>query len=419
MHACRRKGQGATEYLVVLGAVLLVSIIVVSIASFPTSQATSIKKEQSETYWSSLSPLRITSSKVVDANLVLAVQNPGTAPVRLDGIRIDGIDLPIYPYYSGDYYGQSYCSRPNDNTLAAMTCSLILAAGQVTYVAVQGAGVIDCMGKAEIEIQNVMLVYSPGDSSITNIALRGDKPIISSCSIRTCTEGWVKVPGNISLLVNDFCMMKYEAKNNGSNFAVSNWSGTPWVDINQTYAADRCSALGAGYHLISDREMNAVSSNAANTASNWFNATAGNSTGSPCLFGGHAECDSTQCNAAFNASSDDAAGWWNGITNASVSSTATCPFAADEARGFETRRTMYLSNGQVVWDLSGNVNEWTSGTLFENKTASGGNLYDDSDGITGGQMPFLTGATTAGWYELTAITNFNSLNYSYSREAPG
>jgi len=397
------RGQGATEYLVVLGAVLLVSIVVVSaMSSFPSSQS-SMKQQQSQAYWSSLSPIKVISSKVVDNNLVLQVQNTGTSTLRLDDVNVGGTDLPIYPYNAGDYYGAAYCSRPNDNFSATMSCSLMIGAGESVYVAAQGAisgssPVIDCAGKASVEIANVQFAYSLGGSSITNILLKGDKPIVTSCSVKACDQYWVKVPGNSSLLVNDFCLMKYEAKQSGVT-AVSNYSSTPWVSINQTYASDRCSALGAGYHLIRDREWNTVASNVANAPANWFTANAGASSGSPCLFGGHMECSGGSCAAAFNASSDDTQGYWNGPTNASVVTTATCPFvtANPSGRGLETRRTMYLSTGDVIWDLTGNVWEWTDGTITSGSCAEG-------------TMP--APCTGSDWKEYTAITNFYSLNYA-------
>ncbi|MFA5247471.1 MAG: hypothetical protein WC408_06320 [Candidatus Micrarchaeia archaeon] len=394
------RGQGATEYLVILGAVLLVSLVVVSLTSASTSSQVSMKQQQSQAYWSSLSPIKVLSSKVVDSNLVLQVQNTGTSTIRLDGVNVGGTDLPIYPYYSGDYYGSAYCSKPYDNFSATMTCALMVGAGESVYVAVQGAGVVDCGGKTGIELSNVQFAYSLGGSSITNIILKGDKPLVTSCGVKACDVNWVKVPGNSSFLVNDFCLMKYEAKQSGVT-AISNWSGTPWISINQTYASDRCSALGSGYHLIRDREWNVVANNVAGVASNWFTPNAGISagTGRQCLFGGHMQCDASGngCYAAFNASSDDGAGWWNGTTNASVSATATCPFVADEGRGFETRRTFYLSTGDVIWDLSGNVWEWTDGAITSNACSDG-------------TMPVP--CTSSQWLNYSAITNFMAANWT-------
>jgi len=424
-HSCFR-GQGATEYLIVLGAVLLVSIIVVSATSSFSSSQSTIKQQQSQAYWSSLSPIKVVSSKVVDSNLILQIQNTGSAILRLDGISVGGTNLPSYPYYADDSYGPAYCSRPNDNFSATMTCALMIAPGETIHIAAQGANsgvgtVINCTGKTSTEVPNIQFTYSTSGSSITNIILKGDKPLITSCGTKTCDVNWVKVPGNSSLLVNDFCLMKYEAKcsvTTGScpstDLPNSTYANRPWIAINQTSASERCSALGSGYHLLRDREWIAVAANVISIPANRFTANNGSSDQQQCLFGGHMECSGGSCAAAFNASSDDSAGWWNGTSNASISLTATCPFytANPSGRGFETRRTMMLSTGEVIWDLSGNVQEWTEGTVFENKTGEGTNGYDDSFGITGGQMPFTPDVNTSEWYEFTAITNFNFFNYT-------
>ena len=372
------RGQGATEYLVILGAVLLVSLVIVSLLGvFPSSQV-SMKQQQSQAYWASLSPIKVISSKVVDSNLVLQVQNTGTSTIRLDGINVGGTDLPIYPYYSGDYYGSAYCSRPNDNfSASSMTCALMVGAGDSVYVAAQGAGVIDCGGKSGIELSNVQFAYSVGGSSVTNLVLKGDKPLVTSCGVKACDVNWTKVPGNASFLVNDFCLMTYEARNVATR-AVSQTGGTIWVSVNQTYAADRCSVLGAGYHLVRDREWVVVANNIASVDANWNSSHVGTGSLKMGNVGG------TNTSVSYDGANPD-----TGISN------NTAEFV--------------LSTGESIWHLSGNVWEWTDGSVFEDKTVAGGNLYDDAGGITGGQMPDTTPTTTsANWKEFTAITNFLS-----------
>ena len=53
------------------------------------------------------------------------------------------------------------------------------------------------------------------------------------------------------------------------------------------------------------------------------------------------------------------------------------------------RRTLTLSNGAVIWDLAGNVWEWTSGTFTTGQP-----------GVTGGGID---------WREWTAVTNLGTL----------
>ena len=87
---------------------------------------------------------------------------------------------------------------------------------------------------------------------------------------------WVAVPGNSSYERNDFCVMKYEAKE-GIIRTKSNASGTPWVSISQTTAAAECASIGA--QLISNDQWMTIATNIANQASNW----SGNSVGSGAL----------------------------------------------------------------------------------------------------------------------------------------
>jgi len=413
----RRKhlGQGSTEYLVILGAVLLISIVVVNAVSAVPSSQSSIKSQQSQAYWSSLSPIKVLSSKVVDNNLVLQLQNTGASTIRLDGIAVGNTNLPIYPYYSGDAYGPAYCSRPNDNFSAMMTCALMLAPSESVYVAAQGAisgtgNVVDCAGKASVELSDVRLIYSTSGSGLNNLMLKGDKPIIASCGSKACDQYWVKVPGNSSRLVNDFCLMKYEAKL-VDGVVASMPSGAPSESLNQRAASDACGALGSGYHLIRDREWMAMAFNVASNPRNWINGTVG----SGCLYAGHMECNTDPNRAHFEASANDDAGYWNGTMNY-TSGAFNCPFKTNCDRGVETRRTFYLSTGEALWDVSGNAWEWTDATIFENRTSTSActlssTCKDDPEGITG-EMPTSSNSNvTRGWNEYPAMVDYKGSGY--------
>jgi|GEM_PF-929137 len=436
------RGQGATEYLVILGAVLLVSIVVVSATSSVSSSQSSMRAQQSQAYWASLSPFKVVSAKLLDNNLVLGLQNSGSSPLRIGRIMVGGTALPIYRYYSGDYFGSSYCTRTFDQPSGNLSCSVILAAGELAYVAVQDA--FDCAGKPTFELSDISFSYAVANSGIQNMVFKADKPLVGSCTNRTCDSYWVKVPGNQSLLVADFCVMKYEAKcasnatgdgcNEVSEAAVSLPSNFPWtLTVNQSEAMDACARIGAGYRLISNREWVAIAANIAALPINDLNSTlsgpqfaTGHTNATPyALLNASEAAEPSLVGCNLQASLDDPSNSGCGIrgTGSGGYDDAAKGFYGTSdnwswtyASGYAGRsqlRTHVLSNGQVIWDFAGNVWEHLADTMFENKTnALPAQNYHDDNGIDGGQIPYRPGTTNLGWFEYTSITNFNAMNYS-------
>ena len=75
--------------------------------------------------------------------------------------------------------------------------------------------------------------------------------VSSGGSIPDAYGTWILVPGNPEYGTNDFCLMKYEAKNN-SGVPASTAAGTPWVSIDQQDAKTECASLG-NYPVIASR----------------------------------------------------------------------------------------------------------------------------------------------------------------------
>ena len=153
-----------------------------------------------------------------------------------------------------------------------------------------------------------------------------------------CPAGYIVVPASSTLGTAEFCLMKYEAKNVGG-VATSQPDNAPWASISQTTAISTASAACSGCHLMTEAEWMAVAANVISIPSNWLSGTIG----SGHFYRGHS--DSTPA-STLAASSNDADGY----------------FGTDDS-GDNQRRTLTLSNGEVIWDLSGNVWEWTQGTI--------------------------------------------------------
>ena len=223
----------------------------------------------------------------------------------------------------------------------------------------------------------------------------------------TCPTGYIKVPGNSLYQTKDFCVMKYEAKavaisaptvglttpNTGSNGIANNTtattssngraiasvaSGYPIANIDQTTAASYCTTAGAS--LISNTEWMTIARNIEGQSSNWYNPTPTpvNQVGNGGLWRGHSDNNPSN---ALSASTNDNLGY-EGTGN-------------DINNGWQEKRTHTLSNGEVIWDISGNVWEWTSDTI------QGQNKPNNSSGDF--------------WQQWTSINNFGTLSYDLTR----
>jgi formylglycine-generating enzyme required for sulfatase activity len=159
--------------------------------------------------------------------------------------------------------------------------------------------------------------------------------------------------------MNAFCIMKYEAKN-VSPVATSQANGTPWVSISQTAAISTAAAACDGCHLITEAEWLTIAQNVMSVGSNW----SGGSVGSGSMYRGHTD---------------------NAPANSLAASTDNDGYSGTGQTTGEQRRTLTLTNGEVIWDFAGNVWEWTSGTT------------------EGGNQPGASGYAWRNWNALTAL----------------
>jgi len=210
---------------------------------------------------------------------------------------------------------------------------------------------------------------------------------------KICPTGYVWVPGSAKYgTLPGFCAMKYEAKKDGTtdcggaDCPVSQTSGDPWVSINQTDAQTVCKQLGDGYHLISDKEWMTVAENASNhVTSNWSGAAVGSGN----LARGW----------AANTSYGDA--WTNSAVAPSTGAACLYNTGADACDSTGThlyRRTLELTNGEEIWDISGNVREWTDAYIFD---------YDNTH-----EMPTAS-AAGSNWYEYASSSDSHVSGFGY------
>jgi len=178
------------------------------------------------------------------------------------------------------------------------------------------------------------------------------KKIQSDSGDNTCPPNYMLVPALANYTTRDFCVMKYEAKNDGYGTAVSTAVGVPWVNIDRPTARSKCQALGSGYDMISNDQWQTIARNIAGVASNWSTGTVTSGQ----LNRGHTDSAPNNALAAVTDDNDPC----NGTGQVCSAST-----------WIDQRRTHTLSNGNVIWDLSGNVWEWVTNDNNVSNGASG------------------------------------------------
>jgi hypothetical protein len=235
-------------------------------------------------------------------------------------------------------------------------------------------------------------------------------PTITIAPQKSCPAGFVLVPGNKLYDTQNFCVMKYDAKctdvsnpnlglapksgnvcsglsvtggyagvykNNGQSCActgsndkeiVSTKSGFPITyiamsDNTQNNAKDYCQSRG--WHLITNNEWMTIARNVEQVSANWCDKNGTNCGFAPgtkgkILANGH--------NDALNETSASAGGIGALIAgNDSEPCFGTTTDGSNACGGKNSqKRTLNLSNGNIIWDFAGNVWQWVD-TQVERK----------------------------------------------------
>lgn len=266
---------------------------------------------------------------------------------------------------------------------AAGTALTVTNAASLGSLAVTGnvsvGGTLSVTGLATLASLSV-----GGNASVSGSITYGTS-LASSCA---GLSGYIWVPGSAKYgTLPGFCVMKYDASNDGSGNAVSVPGATPWVNISQQTAETVSQAACPGCHLLTDQEWMTIAENALWQNSNWCNtdgSLCGNvpGTAGKILASGHNDNSPA---AALAASSDDTQACYGTVT-AGVNT--VCGSTAGTQK-----RTLTLSNGNVIWDMGGNVWQWTDAWVL------------------GSEQPTITATPGFTWREYTALTAYHSLNY--------
>ncbi len=283
-----------------------------------------------------------------------------------------------------------------------------------------------------IDVKTWMTVGNATSGSLSGLSLTADETYYASVravdaagNVSSVTEGdgwtatappincpanFVAIPANSALSTDAFCVMKYEAKvynvtdgiavadggslNGAKTYrADSRPDGKPWLNlVRGTDATTPNSAwkacATAGYNLLTNAQWQAIARNIETAQSspgvyrNWSN---GSTSGANALNRGHSDdAPAGALEADTTGDPDDDPCVGTGQTNCANQTVNLAE--STEVASYSQKRTHTLSNGQIIWDIAGNVWEWVQDSLTNQGSNDAisqnpGNVPDPTTGI--------------------------------------
>lgn len=90
-----KKGQGTTEYLIILSVIIVIALVVVGVMGWFPGLGTTITEQQSRAFWQASSPVAITSWNIDGNNADLVLRNQTTDEITVTAISLDGTSMGI------------------------------------------------------------------------------------------------------------------------------------------------------------------------------------------------------------------------------------------------------------------------------------------------------------------------------------
>lgn len=146
-----KKGQGTTEYLIILAVIIVIALVVAGVMGWFPGMSGQINESQSKTYWTTTSPIALGSWKLASTGAQFDLKNMGTDKLTVTGMTVNSVDVN----------GLSILLTAGANALTANMPTVTCTTGQpYSY--------------------DVVITYNV-DGGITGNKLTGSKPIVGTC----------------------------------------------------------------------------------------------------------------------------------------------------------------------------------------------------------------------------------------------
>lgn len=146
------KGQGTTEYLIILAVIIVIALVVVGVMGWFPGLGQNITEQQSKAYWKSAAPLAITEWDIDSAGSDLSIKNMTVNKIEVEAVTMDG-------------------------TAVGVTDANIEAGDEATFTGTD----VNCATAGEPYSYDVVITYSVKDG-LQNIKQTGTKPLVGTCS---------------------------------------------------------------------------------------------------------------------------------------------------------------------------------------------------------------------------------------------
>ena len=88
-----KKGQGTTEYLIILAVIIVIALVVAGVMGWFPGLSSGISETQSKAYWSATSPISLAGWKLTSTGATLDLKNMGTDKLTVTGLTVNSVDV--------------------------------------------------------------------------------------------------------------------------------------------------------------------------------------------------------------------------------------------------------------------------------------------------------------------------------------